>query len=130
MTRQFLLLTILLFLLSGCNTGPDSLSLDDLSVAEREYIEKYVILERARAVAMVDGVVGTALLDSLAVAWGESSGVAIGNALPIEPIRAAAVQNLLHKILVAENDSLVFAPFAHRVTEPLPEPGPPTADQP
>jgi hypothetical protein len=113
--------------LASCGEAP--LDVDDLTAAEREFVTRYVVLERARAVAMAEPVTGTALLDSLAIAWGDSANAVARGQVPAEPARAAAVYDLLGRLLAAESDSLLRAPQARRLTAPLPSgaaPGPAT----
>jgi hypothetical protein len=109
---------------AGCQTRPDSLQWQDLTPAERQYVTRFVVLERARAVAMVDADRGPALLDSLAVAWGDSSLVETHRDLSRQPRRVAAVNDLLVRILDVERDSLVLAPEPRRLNAPLPDPPP------
>ena len=117
-------------LASSC-TQDDSapLALDDLDAAEKRFVTRFVVLERARAVALVDATVGPALLDSLAAEWGDSSGVELQRGLPADPRRLAAVHDLLARILTAEQDSLIKAPRPDRLGAPLPHPtAPPSGD--
>lgn len=104
--------------LTSCGDRP--LDLDDLTAPELEFVTRFVVLERARAVALAAPTVGTALLDSLAAAWGDSANVRARDQVPADPTRAAAVYDLLTRILTAEADSLVQAPVARRLTAPLP----------
>lgn len=108
--------------LASCSESP--LDVDDLTTAEREFVTRYIVLERARAVALAEPVAGTALLDSLAVAWGDSANAVARGQVPAEPARAAAVYGLLGRLLAAESDSLVQAPRARRLTAPLPSGAP------
>jgi hypothetical protein len=108
--------------LPACHSSEKTLQLKDLTPAERRYIVRFVTLERARAVAMVNRERGQALLESLATAWGDSSLAETERGLSSRPRRAAAVQDLLVRILDAERDSLLHAPEARRLTAPLPEP--------
>jgi hypothetical protein len=110
---------VVLTLLASCREAP--LDLDDLTPAEREFVTRYVVLERARAVALAEPTSGTALLDSLAAAWGDSANVVARKQVPPRAARAAAVYDLLGRILVAESDSLAHAPLARRLTAPLPQ---------
>jgi len=119
-----LLLTVLISTGTGCDETNESLGLPDLSEAELRYVTRFVVLERARAVAMVKAERGTMLLDSLNTAWGDSSLTATLAGLSREPRRVAAVNDLLVRILDAERDSLVEAPQARRLTAPLPDPAP------
>ena len=114
----------------GCGERDRHLGLDDLMPAERRYVERVVVLERAKAVALVDPEAGTALLDSLAEAWGDSAMADTRALAPREPRRSAAVASLLLRVLQAEEDSLVQAPRPDRLARPLPDPVPPEdADQ-
>ena len=125
--RRCLACTIPLLLAAvspGCRGGEEPLQLADLNAAERRYVERFVVLERARAVAMVDAEAGPALLDSLAAAWGDSALAETGRGLSRRPLRMAAVQDLLVRILDAERDSLLQAPEPRRLAAPLPDPPP------
>ena len=106
-------------MLASCGDAP--LDLDDLPPAEREFVTRFVVLERARAVALAEPAAGTSLLDSLATAWGDSANVVARGQVPPDGARAAAVYDLLGRILVAESDSLLHAPLARRLTAPLPQ---------
>ena len=120
---------LLLLAVAGC--GPEGgrpLRLSDLKPAEREYVTRFVVLERARAVALVDRGTGEALLDSLAAAWGDSSLAGARAALPADPRRQALLHGLLGRILRAEQDSLLDAPRPGRLDSPLPDP-PANADE-
>ena len=109
----------------GCNQNQSPLEIDDLNAGERVFLERYVVLERARAVVLADPVRGVALLDSLAAAWGDSAAVEAEAALPVDPERAALLQNLITRVLTAESDSLIHAPRPDRLDDPLPQPAPP-----
>ena len=65
---------------------------------------------------------GDVLLDSLAVAWGDSSLEKTLAAAPAHPVRAIQVNDLLKRILEAELDSLIEAPRPDRLSAPLSEP--------
>lgn len=108
----------------GCGQRDKPLQLPDLSYSERLYVERFVTLERARAVALVDVDRGQALLDSLGRAWGDSALEWTLGTLPRDPRRVAGLYNLLSRILVAESDSLLHAPKARRLAAPLPDPRP------
>lgn len=108
----------------GCQASTETLQLSDLTPAERQYIDRFVTLERARAVALVEAERGAALLDSLAAAWGDSSLAVTRRNLPRLPDRMAALNELLARILNAERDSLLLAPEARRLLAPLPDPPP------
>jgi len=114
-----------LWLLAGAGCSPEGgrpLRLSDLTSTERLYVTRFVTLERARAVALVDPGRGGALLDSLAVGWGDSSLAAVRAALPEDPRRQALLHGLLGRILRAEQDSLLDAPRPDRLGAPLPDP--------
>ena len=108
--------------LTACQHDPQPLTLDDLSPSETRYVTRFVQLERARAVALADPERGTALLDSLAAVWGDSAAADARTLLPVGPVRAAAVHDLLARILRTEQDSLILAPVPRRLADPLPEP--------
>jgi hypothetical protein len=108
-----------LALLAACDQA--KLDVDDLTTAEREFVTHFVVLERARAVALADPAVGTALLDSLAAAWGDSANAVARRQVPSQPERSAAVYELLGRILAAESDSLIRVPVARRLSAPLPQ---------
>jgi hypothetical protein len=108
--------------LAACQHDAQPLTLDDLSPSETRYVTRFVQLERARAVALADPEHGTALLDSLATVWGDSAAADARTLLPVGPVRAAAVHDLLARILRTEQDSLILAPLPRRLAEPLPDP--------
>jgi hypothetical protein len=112
-----------LLALAGCEPEePPKLQLDDLSPTELTYIEQLVVLERAKAVALIDRETGTALLDSLATAWGDSALQDARNLTPDDPQRSRQVHDLLLRILEAETDSLISAARPDRLGAPLPDP--------
>ncbi|MBD3220389.1 hypothetical protein GF314_04030 [bacterium] len=119
------LLPILLVLVAACAREPDHLTLADLTADESFCLERLVVLERARAVALADPELGEVVLDSLAVAWGDSVPEDLLRRLPLEPRRASRFHGLLRRVLEAENDSLTFAPRRDRLDAPLPTPAPP-----
>ena len=127
MTRRQapILLCAILALAAGCQDGRDHLELADLDPGERQVVERYVILERARAVSLADPPRGVAILDSLAAAWGDSAGREAEAALPTDPERAEQIHDLMRRLLEAERDSLVYAPEPRRLSAPLPAPVPP-----
>jgi hypothetical protein len=110
---------ILLALLVGCQDESDQLTLADLTAGERQVVERFIVLERARAVALANPALGAALLDSLAAAWGDSAQLEAEALLPTEPRRAARVHALLQELLAAEQDSLVLAPEPRRLQVPI-----------
>ncbi len=113
----------LAILAAGCSGPDEPLSTADLQPAERLYIERYVTLERARAVAFADRETGEALLDSLAAAWDDSAAAEAKEALDgSPPARIAAVLDLLRRIMDAETDSLLRSPGPELLAAPLPEP--------
>ena len=111
-------------LLVGCRDAQHPLRLADLTPAEEMYITRFVTLERARAVALVDREAGDALLDSLAASWGDSSLVETRAALPVDASRLEKIHTLLATILDAEEDSLLAAPESRRLHVPVPDPPP------
>ena len=115
----------LLLAATGCENEKSQLALTDLSEDEYRYVERMVVLERAKAVALIDRPAGDALLDSLAAAWGDSSLVETWAGVPDDPVRSEAVATLLRGVLAAEKDSLMAAPRADRLRQPLMEPPPP-----
>lgn len=117
-------LALLLLAAGGCRDESRPLRLGDLSLAERLYVERFVVLERARAVALVDAAAGDAVLDSLAAAWGDSALSEARAALPDDAERQAALHDLVAGILDAEEDSLVLAPYARRLAAPVVDPPP------
>ena len=120
-----LLLLPLLLALSACDReGPTEIRLADLDEGEYRYVSRLVILERAKAVALVDRPTGNALLDSLSTAWGDSARAETIAGVPSDPRRAQQVGRLLGRILEAELDSLLFSPRPDRLSAPLPDPDP------
>ncbi len=122
--RTVFLLCGALTLVAGCQGEPDHLDVADLDEAERQVVERYIILERARAVTLADPPRGVAILDSLAAAWGDSAANMAEAALPTRPNRATLIHDLLRRLLEAEQDSLVHAPDPRRLTAPMPTPSP------
>ncbi len=121
-TSLKLTLLIPALFLSACEKPEQELKLGDLTSPEHTYIERIVILERAKAVALVDRDLGNAVLDSLSLAWGDSSEAATAAMAPVEPLRCEAVHDLLNRILISERDSLVQAPYVYRLAIPLADP--------
>ncbi len=121
---MFLMLVACLLTATGCGQEKTHLMLEDLTPAENLYLTRIVILERAKAVTMVDRQTGTTLLDSLAIAWGDSSLKETVAGAPTTPDRSGLVHGLLARILKAEKDSLMHAPRPDRLTAPLPNPVP------
>ncbi len=111
-------------LVAGCQGEPDHLELADLDPGERQVVERYIVLERARAIALADPEGGVAILDSLSEVWGDSASFEAEVALSTRPARASLLHDLLGRMLEAEQDSLVHAPYPRRLTAPLPEPTP------
>ena len=126
-TKRYRILALLTLLSAnisgwGCSGQENGLRIADLDAEEWEYITRYVTIERAKAVKIVDPESGQALLDSLSIAWGDSSAAETGRLLPERTGRIIAVNRLLLAILAADEDSLVHAPRADRLTAPLPVP--------
>lgn len=112
-------------LLGACQQTEKALQLADLTPEEHTYIERIVVLERAKAVALTDRDLGNTLLDSLSVAWGDSIEARTAALAPKKPLRCQAVHDLLKRIIVAEKDSLLLAPSPERLAQPLIDPAPP-----
>jgi hypothetical protein len=109
-------------LLTACQGEDRSLGLEDLAPAERTFVERYIVLERARAVTLAEPALGAALLDSLAAAWGDSAADNARATLSSDAERARRLYDLVERLLEAEADSLVFAPAPRRLDDPLPDP--------
>ncbi len=125
LTAVSLLLLVLCLPLHGCGRDkPGDIQLADLNQGEYRYVSRMVVLERAKAVALNDRDTGEALLDSLAIAWGDSALPETAAGVPDDPIRAQLVGRLLGRILEAELDSLLFHPRPDRLAAPLPDPAP------
>jgi len=120
----FLLLSAFLAALGGCQKTDSELQLADLSEGEHRYVSRIVVLERAKAVALIDRTAGYAVLDSLAVAWGDSALEKTLVGAPSDPRRSERVHELLTRILKTERDSLILAPRTDRLAEPIPDPLP------
>lgn len=119
-----------LLLLSACEKKEHPpLQVEDLTPGELLYIYRLVTLERAKAVALLDRPTGDSILDSLAIAWGDSARKDTAAGLSGDPIRARQVGNLLKRILEAERDSLIQAARPDRLYAPLPNPPPPDPEQ-
>jgi hypothetical protein len=120
---------------AGCEKNDPQLTLENLSGGEYVFVERMVILERAKTVALLDREAGDALLDSLALAWGDSSLAQTLGGVPSDPLRAEAVATLLRRILAAEQDSLRASSAFDRLARPLldppvPEPAAPSEEDP
>ena len=115
---------------SGCEKDDAPLAMADLSGAEYVFVERMVLLERAKAAALEDRANGDVLLDSLAVAWGDSSMVLTLAGAPKDPIRSEAVGTLLRRVIQAEQESLLTNSGFDRWLLPLPEPAPDPAPDP
>ncbi|MCK9996327.1 MAG: hypothetical protein KAH56_08620 [Candidatus Krumholzibacteria bacterium] len=120
----FLLLLPVLIPAVGCEKNDAPLALSDLSGDEFVYVERMIILERAKTAALLDRETGDALLDSLAVAWGDSSFPLTLAGAPRNPLRSEAVGTLLRRVLEAEQESLLTSNGLDRMNQPLPEPLP------
>ncbi len=123
--RLFILLLLpVLVPVAGCEKNDAPLALSDLSGDEFVYVERMIILERAKTAALLDRETGDALLDSLAVAWGDSSFPLTLVGAPRNPLRSEAVGTLLRRVLEAEQESLLTSNGLDRMNQPLPEPLP------
>ena len=110
--------------LAGCEKNDAPLALSDLTGDEYIFVERMVILERAKTGALLDRQTGDAILDSLAVAWGDSSFPLTLVGAPRDPIRSEEVGTLLRRMLEAEQESLLTSTGLDRMNQPLPEPKP------
>ncbi len=115
---------------AGCEKNDAPLTLADLSGDEYVFVERMVILERAKTVALLDRETGDALLDSLAVAWGDSSLPLTLAGVPLDPVRSEAVGALLRRVIEAEQESLLTSTGLDRLDRPLPDPEPAPPDAP
>jgi hypothetical protein len=124
---SLLLLSVLIPVLTpsaGCDKSDAPLALSDLSGEEFIFVERMIILERAKTAALLDRETGDAILDSLFVAWGDSSFPLTQVGAPRDPVRSEAVNTLLRRVLGAEQESLLTSTGLDRLNQPLPEPKP------
>jgi hypothetical protein len=131
LSRRFplVLLAAAVVLAGGCEKEEEPLTLAGLTGGESLYVERMVLLERAKTVALVDRVAGDALLDSLAAAWGDSSLQETMTGVPSEPLRAANVAQLLRRIIAVEQESLKTTSGLDRLSLPLSDPPPLPAEE-
>lgn len=127
LSRRFplALMTAAVIMAAGCEKDETPLNFSDLTAGESLYIERVVLLERAKSVALIDRVAGEALFDSLAAAWGDSSLAQTVSGAPTNPVRAAKVAELLRRVITVEQESLKVSPGLNRLALPLPDPPPP-----
>ncbi len=104
-----------------CRDEPSEITLEDLEPHERTYVERFILLERARAVTFTDLERGEAILDSLAAAWNDTLDAGLDQVLGTRPQRLAAVHGLLERLLAAEEDSLLYMSGTDRLDAPLPD---------
>jgi hypothetical protein len=109
---------------AACEKKVEPLTLADLTGGEFVYVERMIVLERAKFVALVDRTAGDALLDSLAAAWGDSSLQETLAGGPSAPLRAAEVAALLRRMIAVEQESLRTSSGLDRLALPLPDPAP------
>ena len=109
---------------TGCEKSEAPLALNDLSGDEYLFVERMVILERAKTAALLDRETGDSLLDSLATAWGDSSLPVTLVGVPRDPVRSEAVTELLGRMIEAEQESLLTSTGLDRLDKPLPDPAP------
>jgi len=124
---SLLLLPVLIPVLTpsaGCDKSDAPLALSDLSGEEFIFVERMIILERAKTAALLDRETGDAILDSLFVAWGDSSFPLTQVGAPRYPVRSEEVNTLLRRVLGAEQESLLTSTGLDRLNQPLPEPKP------
>ncbi|MFT5232812.1 MAG: hypothetical protein ACI9UK_002196 [Candidatus Krumholzibacteriia bacterium] len=105
----------------GCSPDESELELTDLTAGEHQFIDKTITVERALAVTYINREIGNSLLDSLSAAWGDSAVTEITSKLPSNPKRAIKVDELLLRLLIAEQDSFAMNPGANRLHLPLPD---------
>lgn len=120
--KKILTIGVLLTLalsLAACRQETTSLKLTEVTPQERTYLDRLVVLERAKAVALNNRPLGNALLDSLAAAWGDSAAEKTAALAPRDPGRSEALHQLLEQLLAGEQDSLLQAPYPRRLTAPL-----------
>jgi hypothetical protein len=120
----FLLLLPVLIPVTGCGKNDAPMALSVHSGDEFIFVERMVILERAKTAALLDRQIGDAILDSLAAAWGDSSFPLTIVGAPRDPLRSEAVGTLLRRVLEAEQESLLTSTGLDRLDQPLPEPKP------
>jgi len=113
---------------TGCEKKQSPLVLEDLDEGETELLTRLIILERAKSLALVDRPAGQALLDSLAVAWGDSIGEETVAGAPSNATRAHEVGQLYSRVFSAEHDSLLAHDGRRELTAPLPDPPAPAED--
>ncbi len=118
-----------LLCLGACSSQDEPLTWQDLDGPERTYVQRLVVLERAKALALADREYGSVVLDSLQAAWGDSALAETRAGVPDDPARSRLVHDYLLRVLVAEKDSLMEAPFERRLAAPLPEPAPLAAER-
>jgi len=95
--------------------------MSDLTAGEQLYFERVVAVERAKSVALIHRETGATLLDSLALAWGDSVQTELLNGLSRDPDRSAALGELLLRVVTAVQDSLMWDPGENRLHLPLPD---------
>ncbi len=118
----FLLLLLGMLPAAGCDKNNAPLALADLTGDEYVFVERMVILERAKTAALLDRETGDALLDSLAAAWGDSSLPLTLIGAPRDPVRSEKVAGLLRRVIEAEQESLLTSTGMDRMSRPLPDP--------
>lgn len=119
MTRLALAILIPTLLLSACDQAEEELQLADLTSAEYTYVQRLVVLERAKAIALHDRDLGNTVLDSLSEAWGDSVEAETAALAPTDPLRSREVHDLLKRVVSAEKDSLMLSPTILRLSAPL-----------
>ena len=119
--KSALVLCCGLLLVASCCQQELTLHVSDLTADERFYFEHVVAVERAKSCALIHPDSGAALLDSLAVAWGDSIQSEILAGLSGDPRRSVALGELLLRVVAAEQDSLLWDPGFNRLHLPLPD---------
>ena len=120
--RQKWIMLIPALFIGACSQPEKPFKLADLTADEHTYIERIVVLERAKALVLADPELGNAILDSLALAWGDSAEAKTAAMAPVSPLRSKNVHDLLKRIIVAERDSLLQNPSRRRLSVPLTDP--------
>jgi hypothetical protein len=115
-------------LVAGCEKKQSPLVLSDLDEGETDLLTRLIILERAKSLALVDRPAGQALLDSLALAWGDSIAEETVAGAPTNATRAHAVGELFSRIFAAEHDSMLAHDGRRDLTAPLPDPPAPAEE--
>lgn len=107
---------------AACSRKERPLRPRDLTSDETRYVDRVLVLERVRALLLIDGGRGISVGDSLAIAWGDSALPETLAMAPAAPERAARLHDLLLRLVVAEQDSLVARDGRRPLDAPWPTP--------